>query len=186
MPTEVKPTFKRDKFKTVVHFICDRCKPEELGNVKLHKILYFSDMLTFLSKGEPLTGVDYRKQQFGPTATHLSWALSELQREGVLIIKERDYYGFAKKDYISISRPRSMSISNEEAQLLSDVIDFVCAKTAKEISELSHDAAWHAAEMGELIPYHAAFGLLPAELTELDIEEAKVEAQGLRPLIDAH
>lgn len=185
MLDSLRPHFDREKFKDVVHFICSNCAPEDLGNVKLHKILYFSDMMAFLGNGVPLTGVEYRKQQFGPTASHLSWAISQLTRDGRLRVEERDYFGYRKKDYISLASVKSGALSNEECQLLLDVIGFVCQKSAREISEISHDTAWHAARMGEVIPYYAAYGLLPAEVSDLDIDEAVEEARRMRPLIDA-
>lgn len=185
MTDALQPPFNRDKFKEVVYFICENVKPEELGNVKLHKVLYFADMLHFMSTGLPLTGVEYRKQKFGPTATHLTWALDELAREGALRIEARDYFGFQKKDYVALQKSNRRHLSNAEAHLLIDVIDFVCSRSAREISELSHDAAWNAADMGGVIPYFAAYGLIPSELTPDDFEDAIIEAQEVRHLIDA-
>lgn len=37
--------FDREKFLDVIHLICDRIDAAELGRVKLHKALYFSDMI---------------------------------------------------------------------------------------------------------------------------------------------
>ncbi len=174
----------REKLIEVVHYVCASCSPEELGSVKLHKILYFSDMLHFLSTGEPLTGVEYQKQQFGPTARHLSWAVDRLAAQGKLRIEQRDYFGLSKTDYIAIQQPRPGALSNHAIQILNDVIAFVCSRSAKEISELSHDAAWQAAEIGEVIPYHAAMGLLPCAVTDSDVAAAVAEARRVAPIIE--
>ena len=177
-----RPKYDLDhaKLKDVVHFICSQCRPDELGNVKLHKILYFSDMLHFLSFGKPLTGVEYQKQQFGPVARHLSWAINELCKEGVLRVEKRDYFGFPKTDYYSTSRPSTARLSNAETQILHDVIEFVCARSAKEISELSHLTPWEAAEIGEVIPYYSAIGLLPTSVSDADVEAGMKEARAIR------
>lgn len=174
----------REKLIEVVHYICANCSPEELGNVKLHKILYFSDMLHFLSTGAPLTGVEYQKQQFGPTARHLSWAVDKLAAEGKLRLERRDYFGLSKTDYIALQQPRAGALSNHAVQILNDVIAFVCSRSAKEISELSHDAAWRAAEIGEVIPYHAALGLLPCAISDSDVAAAISEAHRVAPIIE--
>lgn len=174
----------RDKLKHVVHFICANCDPEELGNVKLHKALYFADMLTYMATFRPLTGVEYQKQKFGPIAKHLSWAVNELCREGLMRVEKRDYFGFSKVDYVSLQSPQAGKLSNREMSLLQDVIDFVCERSAKEISELSHDAAWHKARLGETIPYDAAFGLQPISVSDADVEAASDEARRIRPVID--
>ncbi len=173
----------RQKLKDVVHYICSRCSESELGNVKLHKILYFADMLHFLSMGKPLTGVEYQKQKFGPVARHLSWAAKELSKEGRLQISKRDYFGYEKTDYKSLTT-HSADLSNHEIHLLNDVIEYVCAKSAKEISELSHLDPWDAAEMGEIIPYCSAFGLLPKEIKPADIDRSIDLARRIRPEIE--
>jgi Protein of unknown function (DUF4065) len=140
-------------------------------------------MMTFAGTDKPLTGVDYIKQQFGPTARHLSSALSELAAERKIRIESVDYFGFTKKQYTSLATPNALS--NTEIDLLADVIDFVCNRSAREISELSHDKAWQTAGMGERIPYAAALGLEPVEITVEELATASLEAHRLRPLIEA-
>lgn len=184
MHSHLHPTIDRDKFKDVVHYICANCSVEELGNVKLHKALYFADMMTFISSGRPMTGVEYQKQKFGPVARHLTWAINELCKDGRLRAEKRDYFGFTKVDYVSLQHPSTRSLSNEEIHLLNEVIDFVCNKTAKELSELTHDAAWRAAKMGEVIPYYAAHGILPAAVSDADMDAAIKEAKRIRAAID--
>lgn len=160
--------FDREKFKEAIWFLTSYCPPDELGNVKLHKMLYFSDMLHFLQEGKPLTGVEYLKQQFGPTARHLTTAIDELSRSHVIDIKTVDYHGFFKKEYRPLVEFRAERLSEDEISILRDVADFVRGKTAKEISEISHNAAWDAAAMGEVIPYFTALRLVPTEINESD------------------
>lgn len=184
MDNEPKYPFDRSKFKEVVHYVCAQCKPNELGNVKLHKILYFSDMIKFVSTGKPMTGVEYQKQQFGPIARYLSSALRELKNEGKIKIEKRDYFGFEKTDYISMKLPQA-GLTNEDVQIINDVIAFVCQRSAREISELSHNAAWDAACLGENIPYYSAYGLAPVEVTDADLEIGMREAAIIRPVLYA-
>jgi hypothetical protein len=178
------PVLDRDKLKAAVHFVCHRCPPEELGNVKLHKILYFADMLTYSGSGRALTGVEYQKQPFGPTAKHVSWALRELERDGALRIVERDYYGFKKKDFISLKSPSASSLTNAESHLLEELIGFVCSKTAREISEFSHNTAWEAAGMGETIPYFTVHGWEVTDVSDEDVAFGIEEARKLRPTLN--
>lgn len=160
--------FDREKLKEAVWLLADYCPVEELGNVKLHKMLYFADMLRFLQEGRPITGVEYQKQKFGPTARYLSSAVQELQAEGLLRLEENSFYGFYKKSYVGVRPYRAERLSPEEQALLREVADFVRGKSAKEISELSHNAAWEAAELGEVIPYFTALRLAPEEVTDDD------------------
>lgn len=173
--------FDSARFKAAVHYACARCSPRELGRVKLHKILYYADMLHFVQTGEPLTGDDYLKQQFGPTARRLGLALKQLQSAGKLRVEESDYYGFKKTDFVSLTNPDVGSLSQSQVELLDDVIDGVCKQTAKEISELSHAAPWQMVNIGEEIPYYTAFLLFPSETTDEDVAwgETAVRELGL-------
>lgn len=185
MTDDSKVAFDKQMLLEVVHYVISRCTASELGNVKLHKILYFSDMLHYLATGEPLTGVEYRKQKFGPVARHLTWACERLSESGKIKIDRRDYLGFQKMDYSSIRNPDSRSLSNQSVQILNDVIEFVCSRSAREISELSHNSAWEAAKIGETLPYFTVFGWLPAAISESELREAVNEARKIRPIIEA-
>lgn len=174
--------FDRQKFKAVVHYICAHCTPEELGAVKLNKVLYYSDMLRYAATGVPLTGEMYRKQQFGPVASHLPWALSDLQRDGAVRVREVNYFGYPKKEYVSEKAPDSTYLTVEEVEHINEFIDVVCGRSAKEISELSHTAAWELADFGGEIPYHTVSRMFPVAMTDEDFEWA---AQEVRKVVDS-
>jgi hypothetical protein len=169
--------FDRAKLLDVVHYVCDKLPPPELGRVKLHKILYFADMLHFAATGRPLTGVEYQKQPFGPVARHLTWAVRNLAAAGKLEVRRRDYFGFAKYDFIALEAPDTSRLSALERQLIDDVSAFVCAHSAREISELRHNAAWEGVAVGERIPYYTAFDLQPVEISDEDVEWGAAEAE---------
>jgi len=169
--------FDRAKLLDVIHYICAKIPTAELGRIKLHKILYFTDMLHFAATGRPLTGVQYQKQAFGPVARHLSWALRSLAETGRLEVRRRDYFGFPKYDFVSLKAPDTSRLAPRELQLIADVADFVCARSAREISELSHNAAWESVAVGEPIPYYTAFALQPVEISDEDVEWGASEAR---------
>ncbi|MBU6379552.1 MAG: DUF4065 domain-containing protein [Gammaproteobacteria bacterium] len=164
-------TFNRQKMLDVVHYIVANCTPEELGNVKLHKVLYFADMLHFVHTGRPLTGVEYLKQKFGPCARHLNSVVSSLSKNNKIKVSRRDYFGFTKIDYISIAAPPN-KLDNVEIAIIDACMNYVCQRTAKEISELSHNAAWELVKFGEVIPYETAYWLQHVEVTQEDVNEA--------------
>jgi hypothetical protein len=181
--------FDREKFKDVVHlavrYAGSEFGPEALGNTKLHKVLYFSDMLHYLDTGRPLTGADYQRQRFGPTARHLTWGLRELEAEGRIAVTTRNYYGYVKREYLSLSAPAETSLSADQIELIKQMVKFICARTAAEVSEFSHDDVWSSVPMGQRIPYYAAYAMFPAEITDDDIADATEEAVRLAPAIEA-
>lgn len=157
-------TFRPDKMRAVILHTVNACPTEHLGAVKLHKVLYFLDMLTFAVRGHPVTGSVYRKRPFGPTCQQLLPTLDMMCREGLLDIRDVDYFGFTKKEYQPKVQPDAAALTNDEAGLLHDVIEFVCLRnTAKAISEISHQLPWEMAEFGGVIPYESAYLLFPPE-----------------------
>lgn len=177
--------FDRAKLKAVVHYVCGRCEPRELGTVRLNKILYLADMLHFIASSRPLTGAGYVKQSFGPAATQLPPVLKALAGEGKLRIEERDYFGFRMQDFIAVGPAVAADLSNEQQALLQDVVDFVMGRAVNEIGELNTEIACRHAAIGERIPYAAALAFEPAAVSEADVAWAEREVRRLRPLVEA-
>lgn len=179
-------TFDREKFLATVHCVIEVCSDDldKLGRTKLHKVLYYADMLSYVSRGEGLTGVDYIKQPFGPTARFLGWALRELSAAGAIEIRNRAFHGLPKQDFLLRQPCATNRLDAGERELLRDVIEFVCGFSAKEISEISHAKPWESVGFGERIPYATAFLLLPQRLPNAadkawaDQEAKDILAQG--------
>lgn len=179
----------REKLKDVVHFAVHTASAhygsDALGNTKLHKVLYYVDILHYLETGNSLTGENYLRQRFGPTARHLTAALRDLEGEERVSVSTRNYYSYQKSDYCALTEPQLDRLTAQDVQLIEHIVGFVCAHTAAEISEFSHDAVWESVPMGQRIPYYAAFVMFPTEVTEQEIEAAADEAVRIAPLIEA-
>jgi hypothetical protein len=175
---ERRMQFDRAKLKDAVLYACSKCEPSRLGAVKLHKVLYFSDMLRYANVGAPLTGATYRKRPMGPTCDQLLGVLSELSHDGALEIRNVEYFGYLKKEYIPTrANLATDSLSAEERVLLDEVIEFVCVNnTAKTISEFSHNKAWDMAEFGAEIKYNSVFNLFPVQVSQETWDWALQEA----------
>lgn len=155
----------KQKLKDLILYICARTEPSKLGAVKLHKALYFADMLAYADRGRPLSGETYIRQAFGPTARHLLPTLSELASESLLEIEEVNFYGYRKKEFKAKNAPK---LPRYEAELLDSVLEFVTRMSASEISDFTHDTVWRMLENGETIPYHTVFLWFPVEITDED------------------
>lgn len=172
-----EPIFNREKFEDVVTYICASCNADHLGRTKLHKVLYYFDMVSYALKGSPPTGATYRKQQFGPVAQQLGGVLRKLEAEGRIIMGVDDFYGFQKAVFRATGTVTTERMSNEEVGLLEDVIEWVCGHhNARQISEFSHNLAWDAVGLGEVIPYRSAFLVLPVDVPDDAVEWAEGEA----------
>lgn len=159
--------FDREKLKQAVLYICNRCPADKLGAVKLHKVLYFSDMVRYADTGRPVTGATYRKRPHGPTCDSLPRAISELQNDSKLEVRDVEYFGYFKKEFRALSEPDIRVFTDDEVRLLEDVIEFVCVKnTAKTISDFSHARPWELVDFGEEIGYNSSFLLYPEEVSQ--------------------
>ena len=172
--------FDEDKFVDVVHYVCQLFKeqPDALGQVKLHKILYFADMTSFFETGQPLTGVEYQKQPLGPTARHLGKALKRLQESGKLKVSKRRVYGYNKADFEVMKPLESNRLTDHEMGLLRAVAEWASGLTAMEISEASHKDPWRSVKQGERIDYATAGQLFPRMgPTDADLKWAQDSAK---------
>lgn len=175
--------FDRAKFKEMVHYICSVCAPNELGFVKLHKALYYADMLHYAEYRAPISGETYQKQKHGPIAKHLWETIQDLEKDGKLEVRFHNYHGYQKKEFVSLKKWQLDKLSKAEIELIDEVINFVCRKnTARSISELSHEGPWKVARMGEDLPYYTVFSLFPEDITPEDMEWALGEKEKIENL----
>lgn len=163
----------REKLKSLVHYVIAKCpNPDVLGSIKLNKVLWVSDLWSYVGTGQPITGEHYMKRQFGPVAASMKGILDELKAEDRIAI--RQVPGGGKVDYFALTTPDLGPFTAEEISLVDEAIDFVCLEhTAEEISERTHDDIWKLAEIGEEIPLHAMLASELGEVTPEDVAWAK-------------
>lgn len=174
--------FDRRKLADLVVHVAATVGPAHVGQVKLHKVAYFADMLAWLDRRVRVTGATYRKRPHGPTCDALPGVLRELEQAGTIRIGRSDFYGYEKTE-IEVLVPRPPTHLNEyELRLVDQVADFVCRQnTASTISELTHEGPWRLVGYGDEIPYATAQLLVPMEVSEEAMElarEAFLEAKG--------
>lgn len=171
-----------DKFKALVHYVCDRRseRPHSLEKTKLNKVAWLSDMLAYLRFGRPITNEVYIKRQFGPVARSMEETLQALKREGALASRGTEYFGYPKFEYMTLKHPDISGFTPEEISLIDEVIERICdGHTASSISQLTHDAIWECAGIGEELPLYTAFASVAGEITEDDLAWASTEVERL-------
>lgn len=158
--------FDRAKLKAAILHTCRSCTPDRLGAVKMHKVLYFLDMIHYAHFAVPVTGAMYRKRPFGPTCVQLLPMLAEMEASGLIEIREVNFFGRRKKEYIALQNEEAGVLNESELALLDEVVDFVCEQnSAKSISDYSHQMPWEMVEFGEEIPYESALLLIPSPVS---------------------
>lgn len=128
-----------------------------LGRTKLNKVLWFADCQCWRKHGHTITGLsDYVKLQYGPVPPRLDLALSRLSADGRIAFDSQYVGTYVRHGFRSLREPIGNALSRDEISILDDVVTAVSSMTAFEVSELSHDALWHATPYGGKIPVRAA------------------------------
>jgi hypothetical protein len=166
--------FDKEKFKDLVHYICHTAHRDELGATKLNKVLWYADTISYLRFKKPITGESYKKEKLGPVPVDILEVLGELKQSNKLVIREVDYHGLLKREYITLTDPDLHRFTADEISLVDAMIQVICHNhTATSISDLSHNVIWELATIGEQIPYHAVLAARLGEINEGDLCWAK-------------
>ncbi len=164
-----------DKFKSAIHYVCHKADdPSVLGAIKLNKVLWYSDVISYMISGKSITGETYIKRQFGPVPKHVLTAIDQLVAEKKIARGKVDHFGFMKNEYISILEPDLSVLSGADVERLNESFEHVCLHhTAMSVSEETHGEIWKLAQMGEEIPYETVFVPQLAEIDESDVKWAQ-------------
>ncbi len=152
------------KYQAIVHFATREyaMAPEKLGLVKLHKILWYSEVRAIQRLGRPISGERFIRHKRGPFATQLDETLKGLQKTGLLNIQPPSEE-FEATALVGKGSPNRDALSDEEWRLVEQVTRWVAEDhSASTISERTHDDVWEAVEMfGEIPPMLAAIRVIP-------------------------
>lgn len=167
-----------EKIKELMLYVAEQTETDEtVGSTKLNKILYFAELSHMRRTGEPITGAEYQKQPQGPTLRHMRPLVRDLEGEGSVKEVERDYHGMSQKRLFALRDVNLDLFSGAEIAAVDGIIRQFWGKTAKEVSEISHeDPGWFAVQMGEDIPLEMAFVKEP-EVTDQVRNRARLLAE---------
>ena len=140
-------------------YIASKCSGHaKFGATKLNKILFFADFIAFQRQGEPITGAKYMKQEHGPVPRRLLPVQQRLIDAGAAGLQVKELLnGKKQKRFIALRDANLNLFSAPQIELVHEVIEALKHATAEQVSELSHSRIWEIAEVGEEIPYEAAF-----------------------------
>jgi hypothetical protein len=174
--------FDRGKFKELVVYFAEqseRANDEGFGMVKLNKLLYRADFLSFLQLGRAITGAVYEKQEFGPVARNLLIVLDELAAHGRLYWQHIPRGPYIRKvptaypdDY---ARPDLTQVSPAELSVMKRTLRELATYGGKRASAWSHEqsAGWNLArEYGDVIDYGSEF-ISTDRIPQQDLERAR-------------
>lgn len=138
------------KLRELVLFIVDRCADEQIGDIRLNKVLFFSDAFALQQLGRPITGARYQKLPLGPAARALVPLRNEMIGDGDV---EVEMVG-KRRVTRALRKPKMSLFSDDEIKLVERVIDLFRAYSANGLSDESHvlSPGWNLVELKEDIP----------------------------------
>lgn len=138
------------------------------GSTKLNKILYFSEIAHLRKYGEPITDAQYQRLPQGPTLRRLLPIVEELETAEHATEVTRDRFGHEQRKLIALREPDLSVFTSTEIATIDDVIQALWGKSAREVSELSHDdAGWRSVKDGQTIPKSMAYADRPEVTDEM-------------------
>jgi hypothetical protein len=167
--------FDREKFKDAMHYVIASAGDHPgFGAIKLYKVLWFADAKNYLVKGEPITGEEYVRRQFGPVPKHALQTRTELENEGRIRVWEDRFFDRPVTRF-KAKRPASTSrLAPDELTTLNYWIKHIDEDhTSTSIGDESHDYAWEIASMGETIPLFAFLASRLRDPTEDELAKAR-------------
>ena len=163
----------------LILYIAERCKADAtFGAIKLNKLLWWADFLSYAKDGQPITGVEYRKLARGPAPVRLVDVREALVRAGAAKVVEKAYFSGLQARVVPLRAADVSLFTGEQLGLVDGLIDELWGQAAADVSEESHGKAWRVREINDLIPYEAIF-LSDAPTTRADIDRTHELAEQL-------
>ncbi len=153
------PAENVEKFKNALLYITQKIGAmPNVGQTVLYKILYFCDFDYYEKYEEQLIGATYIKNHFGPTPREFSKIIKEMVKDGEIEEVITKFFNKDQRKYLPIKSPDLSVFSGRELQHIDEEITRLGHKTAKELSDFSHqDVPWISTVIGKEIPYESVF-----------------------------
>ncbi|MDP2691078.1 MAG: DUF4065 domain-containing protein [bacterium] len=153
------PQERVDKFREVLMYILNKigAKPN-VGETVLYKLLYFIDFDYYEKYEEQLIGATYIKNHHGPTPVMFKKVVEQMIAAGDVEQVKSKYFQYEQRKYLPRREPNLKDLSAQEIKLIDDVLQRLGNKTARELSDYSHqDVPWVVRQLGEDIHYESVF-----------------------------
>lgn len=111
---------------------------ESLPKTKLAKLLYFADFAWYYSNLESMSGMPYRKIQYGPVADSYFRLIDEMSDAGEIYVKNTNNGAMLVSETRAGAKETLSQISKKENSLIRDIDKKWKGKRTKEIVKFTH------------------------------------------------
>lgn len=157
----------------LILYISQKCSDDPtFGATKLNKILFYSDFFSYFRFGRPIVGLEYHRLPKGPAPKRLPFVRDQMLSNRDIAIQKVPFFDKEQHRCVPLREPDLTKFTGRDIALIDEVIKSLWGKTAKEVSDESHQRAWRIAKDREPIPYQAIF-ISDDDLTEADIARVR-------------
>lgn len=149
----LKPKYEKYKQMVLAYL---RCHPSSDGKVvktKLAKLLYLADFAWFYDHLESMSGMQYRRLQYGPVPNEYFRAIDELEESGQINVDHKsDIQLISETD--SSKKQALTELSKDELSLIKKICQKWKSKKSTEIVHFTHNQLpYKICQPDEIIPY---------------------------------
>jgi uncharacterized phage-associated protein len=160
------PTDDSKMEELILHVAKEGEKDDKFGAVKLNKLLFYADFLSYLKRGKSITGQEYFALDEGPAPQRLLPIRQKMIKGGDLAIQSIDV-GLTNpmQKPIALRPPDYKKLEAEDLAIVNSVITKFKDKSGTQLSKMSHEFAG----------YNIAFSKgektkMPYSLVQFDVE----------------
>ncbi len=151
------PNYEKYKHMILSYLRMNLSKDGKVPKTKLAKLLYLADFAWFYDHLKSMSGMQYRKINYGPVPDTFFRAIDELEEDGKIVVDRKNDGG---KDIFLISESESnknekiQTISADEEKLMKEIAGKWKDKKTQEIVNFTHNQLpYFLCRDNELIPY---------------------------------
>ena len=146
------------RLKEAILYVAKQGRPMKFfGRIKLNKIIWRADFRSFYERHQPVTGRTYQKLKWGPALIEMMPVMQDLFREDLLVEEPEQHGGKTEYRPVAKADPVLRLFSPEDIEFLDESLRHYWNKTGTEASDESHGIAWKSRQIGDAIPYEAAY-----------------------------
>ncbi len=162
------------KFKELLLYVAGKCEHDpKFGAVKLNKILFLADFITYAETGTPISGAEYIALELGPAPKFMKPVRDAMESDKELVVRQKRRFTYTQDQVIPLREPDLRQFTGEEIALVDAMVDLCAEDSGKDLTELTHAMlGWKMAQYKEAIPYSTIF-LCGQPPTQADKERAR-------------
>jgi hypothetical protein len=171
--------FSRDKFRRLVHHMVWRMGARDgVETGELNKALWLAESRAYQQHGRPIAGATYVRDTLGPVAREFPVSRDDLEAEGKITVRA------ARRDDQDVTLcapgqpPDLTGIDDKDNEAIDWAIAFLGKDRAgASIGDRTPDYPWQIAQIGDVLPYHAALATRVRRPRGNELEWARSKAR---------